>query len=178
MKKVIGIVIVVIVALFLIGSRFSFKIGNTTFGKANDEISIKDDKELSNSTFKKEYLDKESLVIVNLWATWCKPCLEEIPIFEKIAIENKDVKLVFLSIDKDSAELESYLSKHRLNDITFENRNYRKAIRNFLDGKDKNNLLYTDIVPKTYIIKNGKVVYREEGGIDYHEFSKKLKSFK
>ncbi|MEA1847387.1 TlpA disulfide reductase family protein [Chryseobacterium sp. MHB01] len=178
MKKVIGIVIVVIVALFLIGSRCSFKIGNTTFGKANDEISIKDNEELSNSNFQKEYLNKESLVIVNLWATWCKPCLEEMPILQKIAAENKDVKLVFLSIDKDSTELQSYLSKHRLNDVTFENRNYRKAIRNFLDGKDKNNLLYTDIVPKTYIIKNGKVVYKEDGGINYQEFSKKLNLIK
>lgn len=178
MKKVIAIIIVVVVVLLLVGSRFSIKIGNTTFGKSNDEISIKDDKNLSNSVFAKKYLNQENLVIVNLWATWCKPCLEEMPLFTKIATENKDVKLVFLSIDKDSAELQSYLSQHKINDITFENRNYIKAIRNFLDGKEKNNLIYTDIVPKTYIIKNKKVVYKEDGGIDYQEFSKKLNSFK
>jgi len=178
MKKVIAIILVLIVALILIGSRFSFKIGNTTIGKSNDEISIKDDKEISNSPFQKNYLNTEGLIVVNLWATWCKPCLEEMPIFEKIASENNDTKIVFFSIDKDSAELQSYLSQHKINDITFENRNYRKAIRNFLDGKDKNNLLYSEVVPKTYIIKNGKVVYREEGGIDYQDFSKKLNSFK
>lgn len=178
MKKIIALILVLILTLFLIGSRFSFKIGNLSIGKPNDEISVLDDKQLSNSSFQKNYVDTKNLVIVNLWATWCKPCLEEMPVFEKIASENKNVKLVFLSIDKDSAELQSYITKHKINDITFENRNYRKAIRNFLDGKDKNNLLYTDIVPKTYIIKNGKVVYREEGIIDEQDFSKKLNSFK
>ena len=178
MKKGIAIILVLIVALFLIGSRFSFKIGNTTIGKPNDEISINDDKEILNSPFQKYYLSTKGIVVVNLWATWCKPCLEEMPILERIATENKEIKLVFLSIDKDSAKLQSYISQHALNDITFENRNYRKAIRNFLDGKDKNNLLYTDVVPKNYIIKNGKVVHSEEGSINYQEFSKKLNSFK
>jgi thiol-disulfide isomerase/thioredoxin len=178
MKKAIAVILVFIVALVLIGSRFSFKIGNTTIGKSNDEISIKDDKEISNSPFHKNYLNTDGVIVVNLWATWCKPCLEEMPILEKIATENNDIKLVFLSVDKDSTKLQSYISQHTINDITFENRNYRKAIRNFLDGKDKNNLLYTDVVPKTYILKNGKVVYREEGSINYQEFSKKLNSFK
>lgn len=178
MRKIIAIVLVLIVALVLIGSRFSFRIGNTTIGKADDEISIADYKEISNSSFQKKYLDKKGLIIVNLWATWCKPCLEEMTILEKIATNNKEVRLIFLSIDKDSAKLQSYLAQHPINDITFENRNYRKAIRNFLDGKDKNNLLYTDIVPRSYIIKDGKVMYRETGGIDYTDFSKKLTSFK
>ncbi|WP_449401460.1 TlpA family protein disulfide reductase [Chryseobacterium wanjuense] len=172
MKKIIAVILVLIVALILIGSRFSFKIGNITIGKANDEISIQDDKDITKSSFQKNYLDKEELIIVNLWATWCKPCLEEMPILEKIAAENNDIKLVFFSIDKDSAELQSYLAQHEINDVTFENRNYRKAIRNFLDNKNKDNLLYSEVVPKTYIIKNGKVVYNEEGSINYEEFSK------
>lgn len=178
MKKVIAIILVLIIALILLGSRFSLKIGNTTIGKSNDEISIKEDKDLTKSPFQKNYLDKEGLIIVNLWATWCKPCLEEMPILERIATENKNVKLVFLSIDKDSSELQSYLAKNTINDVTFENKNYRKAIRNFLDGKDKNNLLYTEVVPKTYVIKNGKILYKEEGAVNYEEFSKKLNSFK
>ncbi|KMQ62870.1 hypothetical protein ACM39_17270 [Chryseobacterium sp. FH2] len=178
MKKIIAVILVLIVALILIGSRFSFKIGNTTIGRATDEISIHNDKDLTKSSFQKNYLNKEELIIVNLWATWCKPCLEEMPIFEKIATENKDIKLVFLSIDKDSNKLQSYLSQNKINDITFENRNYRKAIRNFLDGKSKDNLVYTDAVPKTYILKNGKVIHTEEGSIDYQEFSKKLISLK
>lgn len=178
MKKIIAVILVVIVVLILIGSRFSFKIGNTTIGKPSDDISRKDEKQLSASSFHKKYLDRKGLVIVNLWATWCKPCLEEMPVLKKIADENEEIPLVFLSIDKDSAELQSYLSHHPINDITFDNRNYRKAIRNFLDGKRENNLLYSEVVPKTYIIKDGKVIHAEEGTIDYKEFSEKLNSFK
>jgi len=50
------------------------------------------------------------------------------------------------------------------------------AIRNFLENRDPKSLIQTEIVPVTYIIKNGKVIYKENGTIDYQEFSRKLTS--
>lgn len=41
--------------------------------------------------------------IFNFWATWCGPCVQEMPWFDKIVNENKDVDLVFVSIDDNSA---------------------------------------------------------------------------
>lgn len=40
-------------------------------------------------------------LIVNFWASWCKPCVEELPWFEKMAEENKsyNVKLLLVSLD-------------------------------------------------------------------------------
>ena len=38
-------------------------------------------------------------VIVNFWATFCKPCLEEIPDFVKISKTNDNVKLILVSLD-------------------------------------------------------------------------------
>jgi len=44
---------------------------------------------------------------VNVWATWCKPCLEEMPMLagwrERFARENVAVDMVFLSVDADAA---------------------------------------------------------------------------
>ncbi|MEC8831200.1 MAG: TlpA disulfide reductase family protein [Bacteroidota bacterium] len=39
--------------------------------------------------------------IVNFWATWCKPCLEEMPFFERInaAYKNHNVKVVLVNLD-------------------------------------------------------------------------------
>jgi thiol-disulfide isomerase/thioredoxin len=39
--------------------------------------------------------------IVNFWATWCKPCVEELPAFEKLyeAYKDKNVVLVLVSLD-------------------------------------------------------------------------------
>lgn len=42
--------------------------------------------------------------IVNFWATWCKPCLEEMPHFQKTFEEQKDngVELILVSLDMPS----------------------------------------------------------------------------
>ena len=39
--------------------------------------------------------------VVNFWATWCAPCIKEMPYFEQIIEENADkkIKLVFVSMD-------------------------------------------------------------------------------
>lgn len=43
----------------------------------------------------------DSMVIVNFWATWCKPCVEELPEFEKLNawIAGKKAKLLLVSLD-------------------------------------------------------------------------------
>jgi len=43
----------------------------------------------------------DTLLIVNFWATWCKPCVEELPYFEQIQQEyaHKKVKVIFMSLD-------------------------------------------------------------------------------
>ena len=45
--------------------------------------------------------ESKTPLIINFWATWCKPCVEELPYFEKEVEENsKDsVKLLLISLD-------------------------------------------------------------------------------
>src|ERR1700754_877596 len=40
-------------------------------------------------------------LVINFWASWCQPCVHEIPWFEKIVADYKDknVKLVLVSLD-------------------------------------------------------------------------------
>jgi thiol-disulfide isomerase/thioredoxin len=49
-----------------------------------------------------EYIDKsDSALVVNFWATFCGPCIEEIPYFQSIAAKYQDqkVKLLLVSLD-------------------------------------------------------------------------------
>lgn len=45
--------------------------------------------------------DNDTLYILNFWATWCKPCIEELPYFEKInrKYADKKVKVILVSVD-------------------------------------------------------------------------------
>lgn len=58
---------------------------------------------------------KEPL-IVNFWATYCAPCIKEIPYFEELAkkYENKKVKLLLVSLDFEESypdKIQSFSSK-------------------------------------------------------------------
>lgn len=43
----------------------------------------------------------DTLYIINFWATWCKPCIEELPAFEKIdsLYKNQKVKVILFNLD-------------------------------------------------------------------------------
>ncbi len=45
--------------------------------------------------------------VINFWATWCAPCIEEMPSFNKIVGQHKDIELVFVSVDNEKAFPES-----------------------------------------------------------------------
>jgi len=43
----------------------------------------------------------EKIQVINFWATWCAPCVKEIPLFEKLNQQNKDVDVTLVSMDFD-----------------------------------------------------------------------------
>jgi len=52
----------------------------------------------------------DKLYVVNLWATWCAPCVKELPAFEKVAAEYDKSKVEFIMISLDfPSKIESQL---------------------------------------------------------------------
>ncbi|PZR36283.1 MAG: TlpA family protein disulfide reductase, partial [Azospira oryzae] len=43
----------------------------------------------------------DEVKVINFWATWCAPCIKELPLFEKLNQERKDVKVTLVSMDID-----------------------------------------------------------------------------
>jgi thiol-disulfide isomerase/thioredoxin len=54
---------------------------------------------------------------VNLWATWCKPCLREMPLLlkwrDELRKDGVDVEIVFLSLDEDVEAFDRFLSARK-----------------------------------------------------------------
>ena len=50
------------------------------------------------------------VVLVNFWATWCKPCEDEMPSMQRLykALEGERFELVAISVDDGSAELKAF----------------------------------------------------------------------
>ena len=46
---------------------------------------------------------KGRVVVLNFWATWCQPCMAEIPELKELAANNPEVKVVGIALDEGGA---------------------------------------------------------------------------
>lgn len=52
--------------------------------------------------------------VVNLWATWCPPCMREMPVMQQAQAANQDLNIVFVNQGEDPQAIASFLNRHRL----------------------------------------------------------------
>lgn len=72
-------------------SLFTFTIFH--FSSAQSVVKIK-----KNNLEKILNPQNNTTYVINFWATWCRPCVAELPYFEKIAQEYKDKNVVFIFV--------------------------------------------------------------------------------
>ena len=137
---------------------------NSLFQKINVEldnnITLNDEKNFERKLY--NILDLNSKYIVNFWATWCIPCKKELPDLKKMKIDNKDLKIIIISIDKKSiTDQLNFLRKNKVNDLT--------------TYFDKNMILFKSLklrgIPTTLLIKDQKIIAKKEGIFSYNKNS-------
>ena len=170
MKKGLIISSVVFMIILIIVMTFGIQIGNMRIGNQNDTLKIAQKWEIEQSTFYKKYLESDKIICVNLWATWCEPCIAELPMLNRIKSDfsGRNIEFLSFSVDKDSVKLAKFNKSHRFffKDITLENLEYRNAIVNYLENKPADNSLNSLSIPRTYLIKNKKVVKTFDGSFE------------
>ena len=53
------------------------------------------------------------VVLVDIWASWCAPCMEEMPLLDEMAarLKHKGVEIIAVSVDEDRESATTFLSK-------------------------------------------------------------------
>jgi thiol-disulfide isomerase/thioredoxin len=169
------IFVVAIILFIVLIFSFGIQIGNVRIGKQID-LKVPQNENFDKSKFKNIYYSKKNLIVLNIWATWCRPCVDEIPLLNSIKknFKGETVHFLSLSIDKDSLKLQHFLDKKQFNfkDITIENLEFIDAILNTLENKPTGKWISSYTIPITYIIKNKKVIKKINGQIDEKELIK------
>jgi peroxiredoxin len=110
--------------------------------------------------------DTDKLLVVNLWATWCGPCLAELPEFVTMnrMYRGRKFQLVTISLDEPDQKADALKA---LEQRKVAATNYISVIQNRDRLADLIDKEWTGPLPHTVLIApGGKVVYRKNGPID------------
>jgi cytochrome c biogenesis protein CcmG/thiol:disulfide interchange protein DsbE len=90
------------------------------------------------------------VVVLNFWASWCAPCVEELPSLEAMQQKMPDIKVIAVSTDQDDDVYRKFLTARNVN---------------FPSVRDPNghiqSLYGTVLIPETYVIDRNGILRRK-----------------
>jgi len=109
-------------------------------------------------------------IFLNFWATWCPPCIAEMPNIQSLYddVKSDSIEFVMVSLDQDHAKARKYLQRKEFSFPVY-----------FLNGR-KPGTYNSTVVPTTYVISpNGKIVTERRGMANYNtkSFKEFIRSF-
>jgi cytochrome c biogenesis protein CcmG, thiol:disulfide interchange protein DsbE len=87
------------------------------------------------------------VLVLNFWATWCPPCIEEIPSLNQLQREMPQLVVLAVSVDEDGDAYRQFLSDHRIDFTTIR------------DPQRRVNAMFgTSRFPESYVIdRDGRI---------------------
>lgn len=180
-KKIFPFNIIIVLAIFLAGTLYvndhnylsakKSKVEKKKF-QHYENMLIRSDLTTDQG---KKFSGKEltqGVVILNFWASWCKPCLEEFPsvVEFRSKFDKEKVKIIAINSDEDNVlkNVKKTKKKYKLNfDIVLDKN--AKITDNFM----------ISAIPVSIIYNNGKVVEVSNGSKDFmaEEFLEQIKGY-
>ncbi|MDR8393150.1 TlpA family protein disulfide reductase [Aliifodinibius sp. S!AR15-10] len=110
---------------------------------------------------------KGKVIFLNYWATWCPPCIAEMPNIQSLYEEYKDsqkIAFVMVSVDEDAEKAEAFIARKEFTFPVYH-----------LAGPRPGSLQST-VLPTTFVInRQGKIVAKKSGMASYN--TSQFKSF-
>ena len=100
---------------------------------------------------------KGKTTFVNVWATWCVPCREELPHLQKLyeAVRDRsDVQVITLNIDENPGEVEPYM------------RGNRYSFPALLSGRSYAESTGPIAIPQNWLVDVSGTILQKSGGFD------------
>ncbi len=161
------IFIVIILALIIPSTRKPIQIFVNKLISFSPSVTDEEDREqianydwaLENVKGKRLVFDqyKNEVIVVNFWATWCPPCIAEMPSFQELYEDYGD-KVTFLFISNEQHEVvENFMKRKRFDLPSYKMLSQAPAP---MDGRT---------LPTTYVLnKNGQIVVEKVGSADWN----------
>ena len=121
--------------------------GNVSSSDGNFTLTDLEGNPVSLSDF------KGNIVVLNFWATWCPPCIAEIPDFVKVFNEFKDKDVQFIGVsNEDISTLKSFAADYNIN--------YPILV----DDKNIMEIWGIRAIPTTFVFdRDGQIVFKNVG---------------
>jgi thiol-disulfide isomerase/thioredoxin len=117
----------------------------------------------------------DTLYVMNFWATWCDPCVKELPAFQQEykKYANRKVRFIFVSMNsvKELGKVQNFIDNQKLAGTLL-----------LLNGGNPNDWIdkvdssWSGAIPATVMYKSGKKVYFREGDFTPETLDKVIQS--
>lgn len=102
---------------------------------------------------------KGDVLFINIWASWCPPCIAEMPTIENLYDEispANDIRFLIISLDENKKKADNFMTRRAFN------------LPYYFRGSKLPEVFRSQSIPATYIVsKEGQIIYKKEGIADY-----------
>lgn len=114
------------------------------------------------------------ILVMNFWATWCEPCVAEIPLLMRVERKHRNITLVGISMDERANEqkVRDFIKQHKMDYSIYLRRGAEdfEAMVNAIDPG------WIGAIPATFVYRDGKRIFSKTGQLREGELDHILES--